>query len=186
MEKHLRVLNVTLDYPPPVLGGYGVMCAQVCTWLKQRGHEMLVLTRLPPEPGIVSAGQGTEEGAVTVSRTLRSYWDGSANLDPPFQEALAIEQHNQAQVQDVLATSHPGVVAFWHMGPCRWDSSRRRRAWASRSSSSSGMIGSAMAGGPMPGSDGVTSTQNRKPRSSGTQVFPHGCRTWERWGLSAS
>ncbi len=98
MEKHLRVLNVTLDYPPPVLGGYGVMCAQVCTWLKQRGHEMLVLTRLPPEPGIVSAGQGTEEGAVTVSRTLRSYWDGSANLDPPFQEALAIEQHDHRRL----------------------------------------------------------------------------------------
>ena len=33
MEKHLRVLTVTLDYPPPVLGGYGVMCSQVCAWL---------------------------------------------------------------------------------------------------------------------------------------------------------
>ncbi len=98
LEKQLRVLNITLDYPPPVLGGYGVMCAQVCTWLKQRGHEMLVLTRLPPEPGMVSVGQGTEEGAVTVSRTLRSYWDGSANLDSPLQQALAVEQHNQAQV----------------------------------------------------------------------------------------
>ncbi len=34
MEKHLRVLTVTLDYPPPVLGGYGVMCSQVCAWLR--------------------------------------------------------------------------------------------------------------------------------------------------------
>ena len=50
-EKRLRVLTVTLEYPPPSFGGYEVMCAQVCTWLKQRGHEMLVLTRLPPEPG---------------------------------------------------------------------------------------------------------------------------------------
>ena len=116
MEKQLRVLNVTLDYPSPVLGGYGVMCAQVCEWLKWRGHEVLVLTGQPPEPGMVSAGQGMEEGAVTVSRTLRSYWDGSANLDPPFQEALAIEQHNQAQMRAVLAAFHPDVVAFWHMG----------------------------------------------------------------------
>ena len=38
------------------------------------------------------------------------------HLDPTFQEALAIEQHNQAQMQDVLATYHPDVVAFWHMG----------------------------------------------------------------------
>ncbi len=114
--KRLRVLNITLDYPPPVLGGYGVMCAQVCTWLKQRGHEVLVLTTLPLESGIVSAGPDAEEGAVPVRRTLRSYWDGSACLDPPFQEALTIEQHNQVQMQRVLATSHPDVVVFWHMG----------------------------------------------------------------------
>jgi hypothetical protein len=94
MEKYLRVLNVTLDYPPPVLGGYGVMCAQVCTWLKQRGHEVLVLTTLPPELGIISADFDEDDGPVTMRRTLRSYWDGSACLDPPFQEALAVEQHN--------------------------------------------------------------------------------------------
>jgi len=116
VEKRLRVLNITLDYPPPVLGGYGVMCAQVCTWLKQRGHEVLVLTTLPLESGIVSAGPDAEEGAVPVRRILRSYWDGSACLDPPFHEALAVEQHNQVQIQDVLATYHPDVVVFWHMG----------------------------------------------------------------------
>ena len=98
MEKRLRVLTVTLEYPPPSFGGYEVMCAQVCTWLKQHGHEVLVLTTLPQEPGIVSAAPDAEEGAVPVRRILRSYWDGSANLDPPFQEALAVEQHNQAQV----------------------------------------------------------------------------------------
>src|SRR5713226_1136486 len=94
VEQRLRVLIVTLDYPPPVLGGYGVMCSQVCAWLKQRGHEVLVLTTLPLEPGMVSAAPDAEEGAVSVRRILRSYWDGSANLDPSFQEALAIEQHN--------------------------------------------------------------------------------------------
>ncbi len=116
MEKHLRILNVTLDYPPPVLGGYGVMCAQVCTWLKQRGHEVLVLTTLPQEPRIVSVNPDEDAGTVPVRRILRSYWDGSATLYPLLQEALAVEQHNQAQVQDVLATYHPDVVAFWHMG----------------------------------------------------------------------
>ncbi len=116
MKKQLRLLIVTLDYPPPLFGGYGVLCAQVCTWLKQRGHEVLVLTALPLESGIVSAGPDAEEGAIPVRRTLRSYWDGSASLDPPFQEALTVEQHNQAQMQRVLATYHPDVVAFWHMG----------------------------------------------------------------------
>jgi len=116
MEKQLRLLTVTLDYPPPLSGGYEVMSAQVCEWLKRRGHEVLVLTTLPQEPGIDSADFDVEEGAVPVRRTLRSYWDGSACLDPSFQEALAVEQHNQAQMRDVLATYHPDVVAFWHMG----------------------------------------------------------------------
>src|SRR5712692_316268 len=116
MEKQLRILIVTLDYSPPVLGGYGVMCAQVCIWLKRRGHEVLVLTRLSQEPVVVSAGPDEDEGAVSVRRILRSYWDRSACLDLPFQEALAVEQHNQAQMQGVLATFRPHVVAFWHMG----------------------------------------------------------------------
>ena len=115
-EKRLRVLTITLDYPPPLFGGYGVMCAQVCTWLKQRGHEVLVLTTLPLEPGMVSAVPDAEEGVVPVRRRMRRYWNGATCLDLPFQEALAIEQHNQVQMQRVLATSHPDVVAFWHMG----------------------------------------------------------------------
>ena len=116
MEQQLRLLIVTLDYPPPLFGGYEVMCAQVCTWLKQRGHEVLVLSRLPLEQETVSAGPDAEEGTVPVRRILRSYWNGSANLAPPFQEALTIEQHNQAQMQRVLATYCPNVVTFWHMG----------------------------------------------------------------------
>jgi glycosyltransferase involved in cell wall biosynthesis len=114
MEKHLRILTVTLDYPPPLSGGYGVMCAQVCSWLKSRGHEVLVITTLPAERGIISAV--SDEGIVPALRILRSYWDGSACLNLPFQEALTVERHNQMQMRDVLATYLPDVVAFWHMG----------------------------------------------------------------------
>ena len=96
MEKQLRLLTVTLEYPPPSFGGYEVMCGQVCTWLKQRGHEVLVLTALPAALGTISADE--DEDIVPARRILRSYWDGSATLDPTFQEALAIEQHNQAQM----------------------------------------------------------------------------------------
>jgi len=116
IEKQLRVLSVTLDCPPPLSGGYGVMCAHVCGWLKSRGHEVLVLTALPQEPGIDSADPDAEEGPVPVRRTMGSYWDGSACLDLPFQEALTVEQHNQAQMRDVLAMYRPDVIAFWHMG----------------------------------------------------------------------
>src|SRR5690349_9869778 len=98
MQKHLRVLTVTLEYPPPSFGGYEVMCSQVCTWLKQRGHEVQVLAALPRGPGNIEAASDEDEDAIPVRRILHSYWDGFANLDPPFQEALAIERHNQAQM----------------------------------------------------------------------------------------
>src|SRR5260370_38400440 len=90
------------------------MGGQVRPWLKRGGHGVVVLPGLPGELGTISADE--DEDIVPVRRILRSYWDGLSNLDPPFQEALAIEQHNQAQMQDVLATYHPDVVAFWHMG----------------------------------------------------------------------
>src|SRR6266566_3466078 len=69
-----------------------------------------------PRSRIDLADVDEDVGTIPVRRILRSYWDGSTTLYPPFQEALATEQHNQSQMQEVLATYHPDVVAFWHMG----------------------------------------------------------------------
>src|SRR6266702_690462 len=60
------------------------MCAQICTWLKRRGHEVLVLTAPSPERGIIEAASDEDEGPVSVRRTLCSYWDGSACLGFPL------------------------------------------------------------------------------------------------------
>jgi len=91
------------------------MCAQVCEWLRQRGHDVQVLTSIP----LAVPAQGEEvwrEGPIPVQRTLRSYWDGRDCLYSPFREALEIEQANQAQLQSMLAEYRPDVVSFWHMG----------------------------------------------------------------------
>jgi glycosyltransferase involved in cell wall biosynthesis len=92
MEKHLRILLITLNYPPPVLGGYGVMCAQVANFLSLRGHEVLVLTRSQEEQES-SRVKREVKGTNQVWRVLRSYWDGSGGLTPSLPEALRIEQH---------------------------------------------------------------------------------------------
>ena len=42
MKLSLRVLVISLEYPPCSIGGYEVMCAQVCQWLEQRGHDVQV------------------------------------------------------------------------------------------------------------------------------------------------
>jgi glycosyltransferase involved in cell wall biosynthesis len=115
LEKHLRILLITLNYPPPVLGGYGVMCAQVANFLSLRGHEVLVLTGSPAEQKSTGAKREIQ-GTVQVWRVLRSYRDGSDGLTPSLQEVLPIEQHNHAQLHAVLSAYRPDVVSFWHMG----------------------------------------------------------------------
>src|SRR6185312_1318676 len=115
MKRSLRMLAISLEYPPCSIGGYGVMCAQVCEWLRQRGHGIQVLTTVPL--ATLSLGKGPLwEGPIPVRRTLHSYWDGRNCLYPPFGEALAIERENQAQLRDILAEYRPDVVSFWHMG----------------------------------------------------------------------
>ncbi len=115
MMHSLRVLAISLEYPPCSIGGYEVMCAQVCEWLGQRGHDVQVLTSVPL--AVPPIGEDAwREGSLTVRRTLHSYWDGLDCLYPPFREALAIEQANQAQLRGILSEYRPDVVSFWHMG----------------------------------------------------------------------
>ncbi|HLZ58074.1 MAG TPA: glycosyltransferase family 4 protein [Ktedonosporobacter sp.] len=111
----MRILIVSLEYPPSSIGGYGVMCAQVCEWLRQQGHDLLILTTIPLEAH-TEQGRVEREGSIPVRRVLHSYWDGSACLYPPLLDALAIERANQRQFQEILAEYQPDVVSFWHMG----------------------------------------------------------------------
>ena len=115
MKRSLRVLTISLEYPPCSIGGYEIMCAQVCEWLQQRGHDIQVLTSVPL--AVPPIGEDVwREGSIPVRRALHSYWDGRDCLYPPFRETLAIEQANQAQLQGILAEYRPDVVSFWHMG----------------------------------------------------------------------
>ena len=115
MKRSLRVLAISLEYPPCSIGGYEVMCAQVCEWLHQRGHDVQVLTSVPL--AIPPMGEDAwQAGSIPVRRTLWSYWDGQDCLYPLFREALAMEQANQAQLRSMLTEYRPDVVSFWHMG----------------------------------------------------------------------
>src|SRR5579859_1577641 len=106
MMHSLRVLTISLEYPPCSIGGYEVMCTQVCEWLERRGHDVQVLTSVPL--AVPPIGEDAwREGSILVRRALRSYWDGRDCLYPPFREALAIERENQAQLRGVLAEYRP-------------------------------------------------------------------------------
>jgi glycosyltransferase involved in cell wall biosynthesis len=81
--------------------------------LERRGHEVHVLcgdTRLDgerpaPEP----------DHEARVRRTLRLYHDGAAILHPPWRERLAIERHNQRELERAIAEVRPDVISVWHL-----------------------------------------------------------------------
>ena len=110
MNGYLRILVVSLEYPPLADGGYGVLCGQVCRWLHQRGHTLLVLTADNPAAVLADPAPALVDG-VPVRRVLRSYWDGAECLYPPFREGLATEQANQAALHAALTDLRPNVVA---------------------------------------------------------------------------
>lgn len=80
--------------------------------LEQRGHEVHVLcgdTRLGDRPA------PAPEHETRVRRTLRLYHDGAAILRPPWRERLAIERHNQRELERALAEVRPDVISVWHL-----------------------------------------------------------------------
>jgi Glycosyl transferase 4-like domain len=108
----VRILVVTMDFPPPETGGYGIMAARVCGALAERGHQLLVLTVADTAP----ATQPPLAPGVEVRRVLESYYAGGECRFPPLAVAAAIERGNLAALESALAEHQPQVVSFWHMG----------------------------------------------------------------------
>ena len=71
----MRILVVTNLFPPHYLGGYEILCGQVCRALEERGEEVFVLTS---DHGIAAEEERNSPGlpASRVERSLEIY--------PPF------------------------------------------------------------------------------------------------------
>ena len=103
----MRVLTVGNLYPPQHLGGYELMWRAEVAGLRERGHDVRVLTT---DTRVRDAPE-REEG---ISRSLRWYWRDHEfpRLGPLAVRAL--ERHNRA----VLTREAEGVdlVSWWSMG----------------------------------------------------------------------
>jgi len=99
----MKVLAVSNLYPPYYVGGYELRCRDVVEALKERGHEVRVLTSC----------YGVERPCVqgTVYRWLdaefgRAWPSFSARVAAVWRMAL----HNQAALKDVLRRFNPDIV----------------------------------------------------------------------------
>lgn len=106
----MKVLTLTNMYPPHHYGGYELICRDVMTRLRERGHTVDVLTT---NMRVAGTADGPDEG---VRRMLRFAWDDHVLLDPPKEQQLANEKHNQHVLRETLTKVAPDVVSVWNMG----------------------------------------------------------------------
>ena len=108
----MKILIISNLYPPVVLGGYEILCGQVCGQFVQRGHVVHVLTsdfRTEGEP----AGREPEVSGPTVQRLLKLYRDfgQSEAMDRPARRRVTL--YNRRIAAEVIEQVKPDVIFVW-------------------------------------------------------------------------
>jgi glycogen synthase len=97
----VRILVVSNLYPPEILGGYEILCRQVCQDLERRGHEVRVL----------ATGQDTTQA--NVDRSLRLVLPFSQPARKDRIASLLTHRHNYRQATRTIAAFQPDVIFCW-------------------------------------------------------------------------
>lgn len=107
MNKPLRLLVLTNLYPPLGVGGYEERCRVVVEGLRERGHQVQVLT------STYRAAEVSPESEVRRVLRLQGYLQ-----EPwlPWRELLALERHNHQQLCEAIRDWNPEMVHVWNMG----------------------------------------------------------------------
>ena len=108
----MRFLGVGNMYPPHRLGGYELVWERGMDLLRERGHEVAVLTT----DFELSDPQPRDDRGYRVWRELRWYWRDHRFPRPSLRERLAIESHNARVLGRALGDARPDAVAWWPMG----------------------------------------------------------------------
>ncbi len=101
----MNILIISNLYPPHILGGYEILCAQVVDHLKSRGHQIHILT----------SDHGKAFSDNTVTRTLKVYQ--AFDKVAPFLRSARIRtaRHNEGVTIKVLKEKNPDVVFIWSL-----------------------------------------------------------------------
>ena len=108
----MRMLSVGNMYPPHHLGGYELIWRGAVADLRQRGHEIRIVTTdyraSAPDPAI--------EEDPDCHRELRWYWRDHRFPRLMPHTRLRVERHNQRVLERHLHEWRPDLVAWWPMG----------------------------------------------------------------------
>ena len=98
----MKILTVTNYYPPHFIGGYEIACQETMDFLKEQGHEVVVVTSDYHKPDI-------KEDGILRDMHLTDYSKSSR-----IQKKID-EYHNYRMVIDTIKTTKPDLVYFWSL-----------------------------------------------------------------------
>jgi len=115
----VKLAIITNLYPPHILGGYEILCAQVCRHLHARGHELVIITS---DHGIDGAPSPAPEAGIT--RSLRLYLPFNRPARLMRGARWRVGRANYAATRAWLQRERPAVVFVWSqlrltLGPAR-------------------------------------------------------------------
>jgi glycosyltransferase involved in cell wall biosynthesis len=107
----MRILVVSNLYPPDVIGGYELSCRQVVDGLRDRGHDVLVLTAVPQvpaddEPHIRRRLRRPDVFTTARTSSRSQFWEVEANL---------LDSGNVFTLMETLDEFQPDVVHLWNL-----------------------------------------------------------------------
>ena len=104
----MRVLSIGNLYPPASVGGYELVWQSWVAHMRERGHEVSVLTS--------DHRAADTEPAADVHRDLRLYWSDHEFPELSRREQRELERHNAEVLARRLDEDRPDAVAWWAMG----------------------------------------------------------------------
>jgi glycogen synthase len=109
----MRILVLSNLYPPDTVGGYEIQCSQAVADLRQRGHDVKVLTSIPRRT-IDDEGDGH---VLRLLRTPDVYSQERVALRSPFWEfeSNLLNVENVYLLMEVLSAWEPDVCYLWNL-----------------------------------------------------------------------
>ena len=102
----MKILAITAFYPPHHSGGYELRCKDVLEGLKQRGHDILVLTSQCPAGSSCDA-HPNEDG---VLRRLHHRFEHTPVLSQIISDCI-----DMALIERVVKDYQPDLIYLWHI-----------------------------------------------------------------------
>jgi len=111
----LNLLVLSNNYPPHAMGGYELLCAEHVGWLRQRGHDVTVVTSTfgltPTDPPEVIGASGER-----VVRCLDFHWREYQHRRPNMVNVWAGERTQREALQEGLGETRAEAALAWGMG----------------------------------------------------------------------